>query len=158
MSAIASASIPAETANLNWKEYKQLHDSYGELRVAFQLLTRELVIGNRLDRLENPEALKARVEGIAEDFDNAVKEYRRTRYARRFREWSPLYVGGILSVTTAFVSPPVAATLAGISVVVQFIDKMMNISGPPSLKEKCCRMVGDLSDDALDMHYHKALL
>lgn len=159
LSAVASVSIPLGIQHLAPDKYKEVRESFGEIRAAFQLLVRELVMSNRLDQIEDETALKERIEQIASAFNAEVEKYRQSRLARRFRAWAPLYVGGLLTVSSALVCPPVAAVFGAASVVVQVIDKKTNTNASPSTTQQCCRMVGDLTDAVMKMHeYYPRLL
>jgi len=158
LSAMTSVSISVGVEHLAPEKYKELRDSFAEIRSAFQLLIRELVLRNRLDQIEDETALRERIDQIAKAFDAKVGKYRQTRFGRSVRAWAPLYVGGLISIGSAFVCPPVAAVLAGVSLSLQVIDRKINASAPPGATEQCCRLVGDLTDAVVDMYYPRLLL
>jgi hypothetical protein len=112
LSAIANLMIPASVARIAAKQYGEIRDSYAGVREAFKALTAELAARHRLGRTDSPAEFAQRVEAVAQDFAREYREYRASRYARRFKSWAPLCIGGVLSVPTAFVSPLSAAELA----------------------------------------------
>jgi hypothetical protein len=112
LSAIANLMIPASVTRIPAKQYAAIRDSYAGVREAFKALTAELAVRHRLGRIDSPGEFAQRVEAVAQDFAREYREYRNSRYARRFKSWAPLCIGGVLSVPTAFVSPLSAAELA----------------------------------------------
>jgi hypothetical protein len=112
LSAMANLMIPTSVARIAAKQYGEIRGSYAGVREAFKALTAELALRHRLGRIDSPREFAQRVEAVAKDFAREYREYRNSRYARRFKSWAPLCVGGVLSVPTAFVSPLSAAGLA----------------------------------------------
>lgn len=123
LEAIASISIPSEILEMNSKSYKEIRDSYAELRAAFKVLVAELSALNRLGRISDLAILNDRVVAVAGDFVAECEKWHRSRYSRRFKSWTPLCVGGLLSVAAAFVNPIAAGAIAAGSFAIQAVEK-----------------------------------
>lgn len=125
LSAVATLMIPASIATLSPQRYLEIRESYAEIREAFKGMTTELAARHRLRRGESAEEFARRVDTVARDFARQYREYRSSRYARRFRSWTPLCVGGVLSVPAAFVHPLAAAGLAVATFAIQVVEKCL---------------------------------
>jgi hypothetical protein len=125
LGAIASIMIPTSVVTIPPRQYREIRDSYTGLREAFKALTSELAALNRLTRLNDASEFAARVASVARSFDQEYRAYRKSRYARGFKSWAPLCIGGVLSVVATSVSPAYAPELAAASVGIQIIEKYL---------------------------------
>jgi len=90
LSAIAALMIPASVAKISAREFREIRDSYAGIRGAFKSLTAELASRHRLTRTGSPAEFATRIEAVVKEFDREYRQYRSSRYARRFRSWAPL--------------------------------------------------------------------
>jgi hypothetical protein len=125
LSAMAKLLIPASVSRISARRYQEIRNSYASIREAFKAITAELAARHRLGRVDNPEEFVSRVDSVSSAFASEYRAYRKSRYARRFRTWTPLCVGGLLSIPTAFVFPLTAAGLTTACVVFQVLDKCL---------------------------------
>jgi hypothetical protein len=128
LASLASILIPSEVATLRPSHYRNLRESFGSIRIAFKELTAELTRINRLNRIQDPQFLRDKVQVTAGEFFKEYRAFRRSRYARAFKKWVPMYVGGLLSMVMTVVAPPVALGIAGASFGIQIIQK--GLEGP----------------------------
>lgn len=158
MSSLASVLIPAPVGSLEQSKYRVLRDSYAGIRGAFKELTAQLARINRLDRIQDPHALGEQVEVVTQEFVKEYQAFRKTRYARGFKSWAPLYVGGALSVVSALVAPPVAAGIAGASLAIQIIQKKLEGPSDQSRRERVFNMLSGLQKDIVKRSGIKRLI
>ena len=148
LASLTSILIPAGVASLTPTEYRNLRESYGSIRAAFKELTANLTRTNRLDRIQDPTALQDAVGATAQEFNKEYETFRKSRYSRNFKRWAPLYVGGLLTMASAAV-PPVALGIAGVSLVVQVIQKHIEGSVDHSGCERTFNMLAGIRKDII---------
>lgn len=148
LTAIASVMIPTNVAHLTPTSYRELRNSFGEVREAFKVLTEELARVHRLNRVTDPHEFATRVTSIANEFGVEYRKYRRSRYARRFKSWAPLVFGGALSVAASVTSPFIAAGLVTGSLAVQMLDKY-RASGASINNERVFHMLTGIRRDII---------
>jgi hypothetical protein len=126
LGSVAAIMIPAAVATIEPRQYREIRDSYAGIREAFKALTSEWAILHRLTRLTDASELAARAGLLAQDFDRQCREYRRSRHARAFRSWTPLCIGGVLSVAASVAAPLLAPGIAVASVGIQVVEKWLS--------------------------------
>jgi hypothetical protein len=149
LASIASVSIPSEISTLDVRQYKAIRDSYSEVRAAFRPLIVELSSLNRLGKISDPAVLRKRIADLANDFATEYEVWRKTRFARAFKSWTPLCVGGLLSVATAFVQPIAAAAIATATFGLQVIEKCVTQSEAHNPKDRVYQMLVGLRRDII---------
>jgi len=149
LTSLVSVLIPAEVALLDVKRYRDLRESYVSIRGAFKELTADLARINRLDRIQDPKALSDEVRAASQDFTRQYLDFRKSTYARNFKRWAPLYVGGLLAVAGTLVSPPLAAGMAGVSLVVELIQKEVESRSGQAGPERVFNMLAGLRKDII---------
>jgi hypothetical protein len=100
-----------------------------------------------LERIDDLQALKEQVEVATEEFVKQYQTFRKTRYARGFKSWAPLYIGGLLSMASALVAPPVALGIAGASLGIQVIQKKLESPSDQPGRERVFNMLAALQKD-----------
>jgi hypothetical protein len=148
LAAIASIMIPASAGVIPIREYQEIRESYSGIRGAFAALTTELASQHRLGRVSDSTEFEARIKTVAHEFDQQYRDYRKSRYAQRFKNWTPLCVGGVLSVAGAFVSPHVAAAIAATSFVIQVIEENLRGNDVAS-EQRVFHMLAGLRRDVI---------
>jgi len=149
LTSLVSVLIPAEVALLDVRKYRDLRESYVSIRGAFKELTANLARINRLDRIQDPKTLSDQVRVASQDFVTQYVNFRKSTYARNFKRWAPLYIGGVLAVVGTLVSPPVAAGVAGVSLVVQLIQKEVESRSGQVGPERVFNMLAGLRKDII---------
>lgn len=147
LSSLATVLIPASVGSLERDKYRILRESYAGIRGAFKELTAELARINRLERIDDLQALKEQVEVATEEFVKQYQTFRKTRYARGFKSWAPLYIGGLLSMASALVAPPVAVGIAGASLGIQVLQKRLEGPSDRPGRERVFNMLAALQKD-----------
>ena len=149
LSSLASVLIPLDVATLSPRDYRDLRDAYASIRTAFKELTAELARINRLNHIQDPKFLRHHVKITAAEFFKEYQAFRKSRYARGFREWTPLYVGGLLSMVMTVVAPPVALGIAGVSLGIQVIQKRLDGPTGPVGRERIFNMLAGIRKDVI---------
>ena len=157
LGSMATVLVPHEIGAISIARYRELRDSYSELREAFKLVVTELSAIHRLGRFQSVGDVNARVQAIAQDFLTEFKRDKRARYARAFRAWAPLCVGGVLSAVSSLVSPPVAVTVAGASFVIQIVERHLDASAVNPPIDRAFQLLSGLERDILHRSRLKAL-
>ena len=127
LGSLAAVMIPADVATIDSRRYRDIRDSYSGIREAFKALTSDLASLHRLTRLSDASSLSARAASVAQDFDRQYRAYRRSRYARRFKSWTPLCIGGVLSVAASVAAPDLTPGIAVASVGIQVVERCLNM-------------------------------
>jgi hypothetical protein len=148
LSAIAEVAIPGEVESMPLYQYRELRESYEPIRRAFKSLTAEWTQMHRLTKFADARELSARVEALAQDFDRQCREYRASGFARAFKSWTPLAIGGVLTVASAVAAPAFARGLAIGSVVVTVIQELLKVR-EDSPDERVFNMLSGLRRDII---------
>ena len=104
---------------------------------------------NRLNRIQDPSAFNDQVASAAREFFNEYKAFRKSRYARGFKKWMPLYVGGLLTAAATVVAPHVALGIAGASLTTQVIQKRLEVPTIPADREHIFDMLAGMRKDII---------
>jgi hypothetical protein len=149
LSSLASILVPLEVADLSPRDYRNLRDAYSSIRTTFKGLTVQLTQINRLNRIDDPKHLRDHVKTTASDFFNEYQDFRKTRYARGFKKWAPLYVTGLLSIVAA-VDPRIAPLgVAGASLVIQIVQRKLDSSTVQPRDEHVFHMLAGMRKDII---------
>jgi len=149
LGSMATVLVPREISALSVTRYQELRNSYSELREAFKRVITELSAIHRLGRIQSMGDVSTRVQVIAQDFLTEFQRYKRTRYARAFRAWAPLCVGGVLSAVSSLVSPPVAVAIAGSSLAIQIVERHLDASAISPPTDRVFQLLSGLERDIL---------
>lgn len=149
LSALASVFIPLEVAKMNLRDYRSLREAYAAVRLAFRALTAELARINRLNHIQDSTFLRDQVRTTAQEFFKEYQAFRRTRYARGFKKWAPLYVGGVLSMVMTVVAPHVALGIAGASLGIQIVQKKLEAPTDASGQEQIFNLLAGIRKDII---------
>jgi hypothetical protein len=158
LASIASLLVPAEVGSLEPVEYRKLREAHAAIRAAFKELTVDLARINRLDHIDDPKNLSVGVDATAREFVKEYEAFRKSRYARGFKKWAPLYVGGLLSTISAAFAPPIAIGMAGASVLIQIVQQKLEVSPENSGRERCFNMLAGVQKDIVRRSRIKRLI
>ena len=148
LSSLASVLIPLEVATLSPRDYRNLRDAYSSIRTTFKELTSQLTQINRLNRIDDPKHLRDHVKATARDFFEEYRDFRKSRYARGFKKWVPLYVRGLLSIVAA-VEPRIALGVAGASLGIQIVQRKLDSSTDQPRREHVFHMLAGMRKDII---------
>jgi hypothetical protein len=149
LASLTSVLIPAQVSVMDLRDYRDLRESYAEIRGAFRAMTAELSSIHRLSRISDPEQLQRQVEVTAREFFEQYRAYRKSRFARAFKKWTPLSVGGLLSIVGTIVSPPAALAIAGVSVGIQIVERQLESGSGRANPERTFHMLAGLRRDII---------
>jgi hypothetical protein len=158
LSSLASLLIPAEAALIDPKQYRSLREAYSPIRHSFKELTAGLATINRLNRIQDPQVFKDQVDATVREFVKEYQQFRKSRYARNFKRWAPLYVGGLLSIAGTLVAAPVAFGIAGASLIIQVVQKVYDSSADDSGRTRAFNMLAALRKDIVRQSGIKAVI
>jgi len=111
-----------------------------------------------MDRIEDPQALTEQVEIATHEFVKQYQDFRKTRYARSFKTWTPLYIGGLLSMASALVAAPVVFGIATVSLVVQVVQKKLESPLDQPGRDRVFNMLAGLQKDLVKRSGIKQLI
>lgn len=148
LSSLASLLIPLDVASITPRDYRKLRDAFSSIRIVFKELTSELTQINRLNRIADPKHLRDHVKATADEFFKEYQDFRKSRYARSFKKWVPLYVGGILSIVAA-AEPKIALGIAGASLGIQIIQRRLDSSTDQPRRERVFHMLAGMRKDII---------
>ena len=124
-SAILSASVPAEVAEMPVRRYIDLRKRYADARTTFRLAMDELRTLYLKPEYASAEQLAEALNLIVKDFGKEMDAARRGRGRSLVQEWSPITIGGFVSVGAAIIAnPAVGIGAAGVGVTLQVIGHM----------------------------------
>lgn len=149
LSSIVSCEIPAGLRHLSIDSYLDLRNSFAEIRDAFKRLTAELVVINRLQRIEDTGVFQERIQSTADDFVRRCDKYRRSRFAKKIGRWVPLSMGNIIGTVAALGGPLTAIGGRVAQLSTQVIDKKINPPSSDPVAERTFQMLCSLQHDII---------
>lgn len=147
LSTVAELMIPSEVAHVDVQRYTEIRDSYAAIREAFKRLTVELAALHRLTRVDDAQEFVARVNSVAREFEADYQQYRNSQFARRFRDWAPMCVGGALSIVGTLVHPLVGAGIATTSFAIQVVERLT--AAPATDRKRVFNMMSGIRRDVV---------
>jgi|SRR5208283_3606501 len=150
LSSLASVLIPTEVDSLKPTEYREIRESYAPIRNAFKELTAELARTNRLHSIRDPQGLNDAVQETARQFVREYDAFLKSAYARRFQQWTPLYVDGLLSSAAAIIPHPhIKIVMSGISFVFKVVHKRVCESTDQHPRARVFNMLAGVEKDII---------
>jgi hypothetical protein len=162
VSSIIKFEIPADIQYMNLREYKELRDSYAEIKIAFHTVVSNISSLYRLDKIDDLQTMRDMVKDILADLNKEVRTYKQTRYGRTFVRWVPFSVGNLIALAGMAVGiitgdNMVSTTSAGASILFRFIDKALSPKGERD-REKLVRMLSGVKKDIINSTDVKRLI
>jgi len=160
VAAIAKCQVPAEVKYLSLDTYKEVRESYSEVREAFKYLSIELAAANRLAEISDVATLRDRVKDTADEFNKRCDEYWKSRLAKKVKKWLPWAMGSLVSVATGFKGTPAAMAIGGKmgQVGFQWIDRSINKPSKNPVHDHAYQTICDLRERIIKKSLVKSLL
>jgi hypothetical protein len=124
-STIANIVIPSAVEQLSIPQYQEIRESFEDVRGAFQELVRAVSIHAKLNRAQTATALDNRLQMPIVEFCKQWVHYKKSRTARKLKEWAPMCIGGILAIPASLVNPLAGVVLATGGFAVTAIEKYL---------------------------------
>jgi len=125
-SAILNLEFPFGLSQMGLPQYNALRAAYGDIRQPFHELINNLSRIGRLRDIASADELQARIHEIQSDFDSRYMKFKKSTYMQQFRKWAPWTASGILTfISSATLTAPVSLAVAGGSVLISAIDKVL---------------------------------
>lgn len=158
ISSVISCEIPQEIQHLNPREYKEIYDSYSDIREPFHHVIRERSSLHQLGKIESRDVLEDRVREITDEFSLEVEKIRKSNFGRRIARWIPISVGTIANIVIGIFSGNMLLSIAGsVTSSMQVIQEITR-KDPQTDKEKIQRMLGEMRKDILKKAKIKEIL
>lgn len=158
IAAIASCEIPGELRYLSIRSYKELRDSYADIREAFKRLSTEFAQTSRLNRIDNFTNFQSRLTNTIKDFVDEYEKFRSTRYAKRVKMWVPIGIGSLIGLATGLINPVVATLGKLAEITFQVVDKHVNREPRNADREHAFQMLCNLQKDIIKRSPIKSIL
>lgn len=149
LASIASCEVPGELRYLSIDNYKEIRDSYSDIREAFKRLTGEIALTSRLNRTEDSSTFQSRLENSVKDFIEEFDEYRTTRYARKIAKWTPMSTGTLLGIVGSLAGPVPAVIGKFAQFTMQVVDKKVKRESQDPVRDRAHQMLCNLQEDVL---------
>lgn len=132
-SAIINLELPYNISSMEISAYKSLRNAYADIRLPLHDLVNNLSSIYRLNRIGNPNDLIAMIDDIVSNFDEEYMKFKKTRFVRKVRSWGPCMASSILTLVSSAAIPfPLNLVLAGGSITVAAVDKVLSSGKMPS--------------------------
>ncbi|TET71560.1 MAG: hypothetical protein E3J56_06485 [Candidatus Aminicenantes bacterium] len=157
LNAITSVNIPESVHHIALEDYKDLRNSYVDIRELFKKYVSQLAALHRLHRIEDIDLLEKRLTDIAFKIKKECDKYQNTSVARKFKKWAPFSLCSLLSVVATVVDPTYAVAFASGTVAIEFIKKAFVTDQEAEVPRKTVRMLAHLRKDIFKLRPVKAL-
>ena len=148
-SAIAQFVVPASVERISSTDYAELRESFADVREAFQELVRVVASHAKLNRAQSGNVLELRLKTAIEDFQREWYLYRKSRFARRLKQWAPMCIGGLLTVPAALLSPILGFGTAAAGFAITVIEKSLTKDEGPYGQGKTFNLLCQLEKQIL---------
>jgi hypothetical protein len=147
-SAILTAEVPADLADLPLKRYLDIRKRYEDERDVFQLAMKEMQLLHLKQNVQSPEAFRDQVQEAVSDFGRGMQKLRKGRLGREIRRWAPVAIGGIVSLASAAIATPIVGVgAAGVALTVQVLQNSQGQHVPGTYKAKAQALLVELDRD-----------
>ncbi len=152
--------IPQELVDLTEQQYKELRDSYSDIRETFHGVVMNINNLYNLDYISDSDTMRAKIREVTRDFHLEISRHRKSAVGKNIKRWVPLGVGSLATIVGAAAtqSPEVALTGTGISVIMTFIQHLLQSKETETEKEQLQRMLSSLRKDIIVKSRVKKLL
>jgi hypothetical protein len=150
-SAIIEMEIPGETIEVGPKRYKEIRESYSELREPFHNMVTQLTQLHRLDCVSDTKELDRRVEQLATEFDSQLVKLKQTEFGRKMKNWVPVGIGCALPVVGAmFDNSLIKASTIAVSIGLQVYRGLSSQRVPSTEREHVQRLIGRMRENIFE--------
>jgi hypothetical protein len=160
VAAIAKCQVPGEVQYLSLDAYKEVPESYSEVRDAFKYLSIELATANRLTEISDVATLRERIKGTADEFNKTCDKYCKSKSVKKVKKWLPWAIGSFVSVATGFKGTPAAIAIGGkmSQVGFQLVDRTINKPSKNPIHDHAYQTICDLRERIINASLVKSLL
>jgi hypothetical protein len=121
--AILRTEIPANIAELTLEKYIDIRERYREKQEIFHLALDDLTRLYFKQSFESPDQFHNDLETVVTRFGGEMRKLREQRLGRQIRRWTPIALGGVVSLATAAIADPTLAIGgAGITLTLQVLQ------------------------------------
>jgi len=155
-SAVLTAEIPANLADLPLKRYLDIRKRYEDERDVFHLAMKEMQELHLKQNVQSPEAFRDQVQEAVTDFGRGMEKLRKGRWSRQVRRWAPIAIGGIVSVASAAIATPIVGLgAAGVTLTLQVLQNSQGQQVPGTYKARAQALLVELDRD---VHWNRSWL
>jgi hypothetical protein len=155
-STILTAEIPETIGVLSPEEYVELRKRYEEIRTPFRRAVRLLYDDHMLDTVSDAGQLEEVMAEVVADYGNGVSRFRKSRLAKRLKNWTSLGLGTLGTALTLTGNFTLGAIGSGLGLSVQFFEKFA-VDRPEGDIEQSQRLFCGLRQDLLDPRFVERL-
>jgi hypothetical protein len=101
-SVVASYHVPSSIELLRLDDYLTLREAFSGARAEFALMVRELVIGHRLDRIQDPITFRRELDDICLSVGSEMEKAKASKIGKRIADWGPLSISTLLPIVEVF--------------------------------------------------------
>jgi hypothetical protein len=147
-SAIIQMEVPDDVLMVEPKRYKDIRESFSQIREPFQKSLTELSQLHRLNAIQDNAVLDQRVLEIATEFDAEIAKLKNSEFGRKLNHWVPIGVGCALSVIAqSFDQPIISATTTTVSIALQIYKGIATQDAIPNAPRHIQRLIGKMQED-----------
>jgi hypothetical protein len=158
LNTIVSVNIPLIIERIPLRDYRELRNSYIDIRETFKEYVAHVSLIHRLYRIEDIRTLEDRLQDIAKKVREECDRYQRTTLAKQFKDWGPLAVCSLLTITAAIMDPAYAIAFASGTVAMELVKKVFLEERSTEKPHRACQMLADLRKEILDISSIQALI
>ncbi len=148
ISSMIRCEVPADITKLSLEQYKEIRESYSDIKDEFHNTLSELNSKYNIEQIEDPQILNKKVREVTQEFNKKFEDYKQKQLRRRIRKWAPIYISSFC-VSTGQLSPDwrVSVTFDAVgiaSIVIPNIFPMREIQ-----HEKYMRLLANMQKDII---------
>jgi hypothetical protein len=153
ISSVIKFEIPSDIQFMSLNNYKILRKSYADMRFAFHNAIASLNSVFRLDRIDDMELLRDKVNVVMADLDKEIIDYKKTGFGKKVLRWITFSVGNLFAlggIAAGLTGNRIlSATGASAAVGFRFIDRAIEIRNIEGDKGKLVRMLAGIQKDII---------
>ena len=143
--------IPEDIGSLNHRRYKELRDSYCDIRETFHSVIMNINNLYQLDQISDQNVLHEKIVGVTRNFDSEVQKYKKSIAGKKVKRWAPLGIGSLATIGGAIISSPeIILTSAGLSVIVAIVQEVFIGKEEETEKNKLKKMLTSIQKDIIN--------
>lgn len=150
ISSVITMEVPEEILHVTPERYKEIRNSFEEIRLPFQHTMIELSQLYRLDSIVDGRLLQQKIAEITSEFDSEVQKVKKSEFGKKLKHWTPVGIGCLATVAgPAFHEPTIAISTAAVSVVLQIVRGLSSQTHLSSERSEVQRLIGRMQKKIL---------
>lgn len=150
-SSVINLWVPEELSSLDIHKYITLRNAFMDLREPFHSFIKNIHDLYALETIESLNVLRERIEALSQEINREYQKFKKTKFIRRFKRWTPIAIGSIFTLAgAAFQDKSIAITSAAVSIAIQVLNESPFLKTKHDQRTELYDLLASLEQKILD--------